>query len=85
MIGSRTPFYNISRKEMFSEIIHSNPKFPPYFTLSSKAILGKLLQKDPSVRLGTNGAHEIKAHEFFRPIDFEQLYAQATDVRLSLT
>ncbi len=85
MIGSRTPFYNISRKEMFSEIIHSNPKFPPYFTLSSKAILCELLKKDPSVRLGTNGAHEIKAHEFFRLIDFEQLYAQATDVRLSLT
>jgi len=29
-------------------------------------LIKKLLQKDPKVRLGAKGAHEIKRHPFFK-------------------
>lgn len=43
--------------------------------LSSKAksIIKKLLKRNPSKRLGSNGAAEIKDHSFFSDVDFQSL------------
>ena len=39
-----------------------------------KDLLRQLLQRDPSVRLGTQGgAEEVKAHPFFRNVDWALL------------
>ena len=39
---------------------------PPDISRDVMDLLLKLLQKDPKVRLGGKGAHEIKAHPFFK-------------------
>ena len=39
---------------------------PPDISWDVRDLLLKLLQKDPKVRLGAKGAHEIKAHSFFK-------------------
>ena len=39
---------------------------PPDISWDVRDLLLKLLQKDPKVRLGAKGAHEIKAHTFFK-------------------
>mmetsp|Transcript_4418 Transcript_4418/g.14026 ORF Transcript_4418/g.14026 Transcript_4418/m.14026 type:complete len:426 (-) Transcript_4418:259-1536(-) len=74
MMGLQTPFYDKNRKLMFHSIINSEPNFPAHFTPSSKSVLSKLLRKEPSERLGTNGAIEIKTSDFFGAIDFQQLF-----------
>ena len=33
-----------------------------------------MLQKDPSIRLGHNGAEEVKKHQFFSDVNFDNLY-----------
>ena len=73
MMGFRTPFYDKNRKVMFHGIINLEPNFPPHFTSASKTLLLKLLQKEPTHRLGRNGALEIRGSEFFSAIDFWKL------------
>lgn len=73
MMGFRTPFYDINRKLMFHGIINLPPSFPPHFTTTAKAVLLRLLDKDPSQRLGSKGAHEIKMTDFFGSLDFQKL------------
>mmetsp|Transcript_933 Transcript_933/g.3089 ORF Transcript_933/g.3089 Transcript_933/m.3089 type:complete len:194 (+) Transcript_933:1729-2310(+) len=73
MMGFRTPFYDKNRKLMFHGIINLEPNFPPHFSDASKAVLLKLLHKDPGQRLGMNGAHEIKLAVFFTPMNFQKL------------
>jgi len=72
-MGFRTPFYDVNRKLMFHGIINLAPSFPPHFTTTAKAVLLRLLDKDPSQRLGSKGAHEIKMTDFFGPLDFQKL------------
>ena len=36
--------------------------------------INKLLLIDPNVRLGSNGIHELKNHEFFNSFDWNSLY-----------
>lgn len=73
MMGFRTPFYDINRKLMFHGIIKLPPSFPPHITTTAKAVLLRLLDKDPSQRLGSKGAHEIKMTDFFGSLDFQKL------------
>lgn len=37
-------------------------------------LIKSLLQKDPSIRLGHNGAEEVKKHQFFSDVNFDNLY-----------
>jgi len=73
MMGFRTPFYDKNRKLMFHGIINLEPSFPAHFTVSSKNVLLRLLDKEASRRLGSKGAEEIKMSEFFKPLDFQKL------------
>ena len=73
MMGFRTPFYDKNRKLMFHGIINLEPSFPAHFTVTSKNVLLRLLDKEASQRLGSKGAQEIKMSEFFMPLDFQKL------------
>lgn len=45
--------------------------FPePYFTPEAKDLIQQLLRPIPSSRLGYNGAAEVKAHDFFKSVDW---------------
>jgi len=41
----------------------------------SLSVVLQLLMKDPSKRLGNNGASEVQEHPLFRPVDWKRLEA----------
>ena len=47
-------------------ILYNSPPMPPDISREVSDLLHKLLQKDPKLRLGAKGAHEIQAHSFFK-------------------
>lgn len=64
---------------MFENITSRAIEFPPIgdsedcISFAAYDIINRLLDPDPSTRLGTNGAEEVKAHEFFNGIDWEKV------------
>jgi serum/glucocorticoid-regulated kinase 2 len=52
-------------------------RFPDEIAPDARSLLTGLLTRDPALRLGVNGAEEIKRHPFFsRHIDFKALMAK---------
>lgn len=59
---------------MYKKILHNPLIFGDEISPLARSILTGLLNRDPSQRLGVNGAEEIKRHPFFaQHIDFEKL------------
>ncbi len=59
---------------MYGKILHDPLLFGDDVGAEAKSILTGLINRDPSLRLGANGADEIKRHPFFhRHIDFKKL------------
>ena len=76
MVFGSTPFRASRREQTFHNIIHKPLEFPSAPAVSSdlKDLLRKLLQRDPSQRLGTRGgAEEVKNHPFFKTTDWALL------------
>ena len=72
------PFYSAERSEfyrteLFEKILFSVPKFLTTFSPSVKDLLAKLLEKEPSKRLGYNGAKDIKSHPWFIGVNWDAL------------
>ncbi|ORX47610.1 hypothetical protein BCR36DRAFT_584701 [Piromyces finnis] len=71
------PFYSDSLLETYSQIMDHKNTFgwPDDCTLDddTKDLITKLIC-DREVRLGKNGAKEIKEHKFFKGVDFENIY-----------
>ena len=60
--------------KMYQKILTDPLVFGPEFGSEAKSILTSLLDRDPTRRLGVNGAEEIKKHPFFeKHIDFKKL------------
>uniref|UniRef100_A0A3P9MIE7 non-specific serine/threonine protein kinase n=1 Tax=Oryzias latipes TaxID=8090 RepID=A0A3P9MIE7_ORYLA len=73
MVVGQPPFFANTPLETQKKVINwkTTLHIPPQAKLSPEAsdLIVKLC-RDPEDRLGTNGADEIKAHSFFRTIDF---------------
>lgn len=62
---------------MYKKIVNNPLVFSDVVGKEARSILTGLLCRDPSKRLGVNGAEEIKRHPFFdKHIDFERLLAK---------
>lgn len=60
--------------KMYEKILHDPLVFGPEIGPEARSILTGLLNRDPTKRLGVNGAEEIKRHPFFhKHIDFNLL------------
>ncbi|KAF9783451.1 AGC/Akt protein kinase [Thelephora terrestris] len=74
MLAGLPPFYDEVTDKMYKKILHNPLVFGNEITPLARSILTGLLNRDPSQRLGVNGAEEIKRHPFFaQHIDFEKL------------
>ncbi|KAG7196183.1 uncharacterized protein KQ657_000195 [Scheffersomyces spartinae] len=72
MLTGLPPFYDDNVKLMYQKILHNPLVFPKFLKgTDAEDLLIKLLQKDPKNRL--NSAGEIKAHPFFKDIDWQKL------------
>nr|DAD29798.1 TPA_asm: hypothetical protein HUJ06_031266 [Nelumbo nucifera] len=73
MVYGKTPFRGKNRKETFHNVLTKPPEFVGERT-SLTDLIGRLLEKDPTRRLGYNrGAIEIKEHAFFRGLRWDLL------------
>ncbi|KAI4498123.1 hypothetical protein M0802_006947, partial [Mischocyttarus mexicanus] len=75
MMCGRLPFYNRDHEKLFTLILLEEVKFPRTISNEAKDMLGGLLIKDPSRRLGggPNDAKDIMNHAFFSSIDWSDL------------
>jgi len=69
------PFYSQNVNEMYHKIQHGALRFPPFLTEECRELIIGLLNRNPDERLGsaTGDVENIKAHAFFKDIDFEKL------------
>lgn len=74
MLTGLPPYYDENTNEMYRKILQEPLTFPGELVPSSaRDLLSKLLNRDPTQRLGANGAAEIKAHPFFTAVDWRKL------------
>ena len=88
MLVGYPPFFSDEPSVTCQKILHWKRTFqiPVEANLSANAtdILNKLIA-DPEVRLGRNGADEIKAHPFFETTDWDSLRQQIAPYQPSVT
>ncbi|KAM9969133.1 hypothetical protein ACTFIW_003684 [Dictyostelium discoideum] len=72
MIG-KPPFEHKNRALMQEKIISEKAKFPKFVSSSARSLINGLLTKDPTKRLGANGAIEIKRHPFFKSTQWRKI------------
>ncbi|KAG8892631.1 hypothetical protein FRC00_011809 [Tulasnella sp. 408] len=77
MLTGLPPFYDENQYEMYRKILQDPLRFGDEVGPEARSLLTAVLTRDPSQRLGVNGADEIKRHPFFsKYIDFEKLLAK---------
>ncbi|CAA6667435.1 unnamed protein product [Spirodela intermedia] len=73
------PFTAELPERIFENILNRKipwPDIPSEMSLEAKDLIERLLIQDPDLRLGANGASEVKAHPFFRTVDWGNLALQ---------
>jgi classical protein kinase C len=76
MLLGQAPFRGDDEDEIFDAILEDEPLYPIHMPPDSVSILHKLLTRDPAKRLGAGptDADEIKAHPFFRDINWDDMF-----------
>lgn len=76
MLLGQAPFRGDDEDEIFDAILEDEPLYPIHMPPDSVSILHKLLTRDPARRLGAGpaDADEIKAHPFFRDINWDDMF-----------
>merc|ERR1712142_214773 len=74
-----TPFAASPPIRMYQKIIQeSQISMPTFFSSPLKDLITRLLQRDPSKRIGNNAAKgrakEVKSHSWFANLDFFEIY-----------
>uniref|UniRef100_A0AC35G170 Non-specific serine/threonine protein kinase n=1 Tax=Panagrolaimus sp. PS1159 TaxID=55785 RepID=A0AC35G170_9BILA len=74
LVGS-TPYTSADRNQTIDRILKSRLKFPKHVGLKAQGLIKKLLRRTVSQRIGyKNGAKEVKDHEFFDNINWEDVF-----------
>ena len=74
------PYLGRNRKEIKEAVlakqihVHRKQLFENGWSFESGDLINKLLYRKPNKRLGSNGIKEIKAHPWFKNINWEELY-----------
>ncbi|KAF9141267.1 Serine/threonine kinase [Linnemannia schmuckeri] len=76
MLLGRAPFSGEEEDDIYDSILEDEPLYPHGFGRHEQALLQSLLVKVPSNRLGSGptDAEEIKAHAYFRNVNFDDVY-----------
>lgn len=80
MLTGLPPYYTNNKGEMTRRIIESELTFPVHMNEEVVSLIKKLLERNPSKRLGANrGVEEIKEHEWLSDIDWEMIRSKKID------
>lgn len=74
MLTGLPPWYTNDRDKLYESIRSAPLKFPMSINRTSAVFIQALLNRDPSKRLGSSGAQEVKNHKFFKNVDWQELY-----------
>lgn len=75
MLVGVPPFYTQNTQKLFQRIKDAEVKYPSDVSELAQNLINKLMQKDPSKRLGyTQGADEIASDPWFTGINWKHLY-----------
>ncbi|KAH0466065.1 hypothetical protein IEQ34_006168 [Dendrobium chrysotoxum] len=79
MLTGSSPFKDASEWLIFQRIMARDLKFPDYFSDEARDLIDKLLDIEPTKRLGAGpqGYAALKMHPFFRGIDWKNLRKSA--------
>lgn len=78
MILGLPPYYSTNHEEMYKRILLEPLNIPNSISRPLRSLLSKLLDKDPSRRLGNlRGIEEIKEHPWCKDIDWKSYAAKA--------
>eukprot|EP00007_Cunea_sp_BSH-02190019_P008008 CAMPEP_0174229438 /NCGR_PEP_ID=MMETSP0417-20130205/416_1 /TAXON_ID=242541 /ORGANISM="Mayorella sp, Strain BSH-02190019" /LENGTH=459 /DNA_ID=CAMNT_0015306985 /DNA_START=130 /DNA_END=1509 /DNA_ORIENTATION=+ len=77
MLTGLPPFYSQDVQEMYSKIMTAKLQLPENASPEAQDLLSKLLIRDPEKRL--IDPKDIKAHPFFKPIDWDKLVAKEVE------
>ncbi|KAF9884648.1 hypothetical protein FE257_001401 [Aspergillus nanangensis] len=72
MVIGIPPFYSNNDSERRLKIIGQELQLPELLPSPVKDVLTRLLDKDPTKRLGANGATEVKSHPFFHSLNWSE-------------
>ncbi|KAI8824952.1 kinase-like domain-containing protein [Fimicolochytrium jonesii] len=77
MLTGSPPFTGHNRRKIMDGILKKKVVWPKYLTPQARDLCNKLLQKNPSKRLGGGmyGAAMVQKHPFFRKVDWQKLAA----------
>uniref|UniRef100_A0A7N0ZVB7 non-specific serine/threonine protein kinase n=1 Tax=Kalanchoe fedtschenkoi TaxID=63787 RepID=A0A7N0ZVB7_KALFE len=73
------PFNAEHPQIIFDNILNRNipwPRVPEEMNFEARDLIDRLLTEDPQLRLGANGASEVKEHVFFKDINWDTLARQ---------
>ncbi|GAB9473061.1 Agc protein kinase [Globisporangium polare] len=73
MLTGLPPWYTRNRQELFARIREAPLEIPKYLSADAASLIAHLLHREPEKRLGSRGAAEVKAHRFFRSVDWDGL------------
>ncbi|XP_067366786.1 serine/threonine-protein kinase Sgk2b isoform X2 [Channa argus] len=74
MLYGLPPFYSRSKAKMFNNILHAPLKLHSSISLAARSLLGGLLERDVSKRLGgSRDLVELQEHPFFASINWDDL------------
>ncbi|VDO49281.1 unnamed protein product, partial [Haemonchus placei] len=73
MISGEAPFRAVNNFHLMNKIQKLDFSFPAEFPDVPKDFVSKLLVLDPRVRLGSDNLVDLKSHEFFHGIDWENI------------
>ncbi|CDK27421.1 unnamed protein product [Kuraishia capsulata CBS 1993] len=75
MLAGITPFYDSSPIKTYENITKCEISFPAHFQKDAVELLGGLIKKDVTFRLGNlqNGVEDIKDHTWFKEVVWETL------------
>lgn len=78
MLTGLPPFYDGNVNTMYHAVLHSPVKFPSNMSQPARDLVTKLLDRDPTTRLGSNGVEEVKQHPFFQDLDWDDVLEKKT-------
>ena len=75
MLAGYPPFYDDNPMGIYQKIMDGYYEFPPHIEPKARDLIKSFLCADRSLRLGfaKNGAEEVKAHKWFRGVDFKMV------------
>jgi len=76
MLSGKPPFHGESEYLTFKQIEKRELIFPAAFDATAKDLVDALLQLEPKKRLGYDSYDALKAHAFFRGVDWKAIFSQ---------